>query len=73
MKKFLMLIIIINALILTGCNNKENISMDTRWYLNTSDTVQVNTYNGYKLIESDMTTNEDETIVITLKFNKPIK
>jgi hypothetical protein len=76
MKKILVILLI--SLMLTGCfdSNKNNnvvIGTDGGWYINTSESVGVNSYNGYRLIGSNKVNNPDGSITVVLKFNKPIQ
>lgn len=75
MKK--LLIIIGMALLLQGCSNVENdIDVDI-WtesqYINTDQSITVATYNGYNLVNSEITQNEDKSYTVTLTIDKPIK
>lgn len=75
MKKLLITLLLL-PLFLTGCdNNEENvkISTDNGWYINTSESITVSSFNKYRLIDSDMVTEKDGSIVVTLKFNTPFK
>lgn len=74
MKKLVLLFFVLTTL-LVGCDNNknDNIEIETRHYMDTSETVNVSSYNKYKLVELDKTNNEDGSITVTLKFDKPIK
>ena len=76
MKKIALVFVLCMPLFLFGCdeNDKNNvvISTDNGWYINTSESVDVSAYNGYKLIKSVKVENKDGSIDIALKFDKPI-
>lgn len=74
-KKSLICICILLCSVLIGCdqNNEYNVKISSSQYINTSETITVNGYNGYKLIESNQVVNEDGSISVSLKFSKPIK
>ena len=61
---------------LVGCDtNKERnygIIVDGH-YVNTTESIHINTYNGYRLVNSDINEMEDGSVVITLTINKVIK
>lgn len=57
-----------------GCDtNEENIEIGTWNYINTSDSVEIDTYNGFKLINSKTINNKDRSIRVILDFDKPLK
>lgn len=60
---------------LLGCDKRKDKELDigTNWYINTSDTVTINTFNGNKLVESNVEELEDGKIRVELIFDKPIK
>lgn len=74
MKKILIGFLFITSLFLYGCDSNENdnvtVESDDGFYLNTSESVSVNAYNKYRLIESIRENSEDGSITVTLKFNK---
>ena len=82
-KKFICWSILTISVLLTGCNkhkyekldeNKNNIDINsTTRYVNVSESVKVNSFNGYKLIDSDVIKNQNGTITVVLKFNQPIE
>lgn len=76
MKKILVCITLLLCINLVSCGDTReeyNVNIRIDEYLNTSETVTVNGYNGYKLIGSEQTDNEDGSITVILKFNQPIK
>lgn len=60
---------------LTGCDTRADrnygISVDSH-YVNTTESINVYTYNGYKLVGSDVVENKDGSVVITLEIDKVI-
>ena len=75
MKKVLFSILIFSTVLLVGCNTNEsdNLEIYTEQYLNTTETVKINTFNGLKLINSKRINNKDGSIRIILDFDKPLK
>ena len=76
MKKFLFSILIFSTVLMVGCddtNESDNIEIYTKQYLNTTDTIHINTYNGFTLINSKRINNEDGSVRIILDFDKPLK
>jgi len=63
------------TLSLIGCDTRDNknIEIMTELYINTSETVKINGYNGYKLVSSEIINNEDGSYSINVKMDKPIK
>ena len=75
MKKLLIIMGLSLLILLTGCDKKDkNLEMYviTR-YANTTESIKINTFNGYKLIDSKVKENKDGSIEVVLKANKPIK
>ena len=75
MRKLLIVLGLSSMMLLTGCDNNEKntkISVVNR-YVNTTDTIKVNTYNGYELIKSKTKNNKDGSIDILLEIDKPIR
>lgn len=74
-KKILILLTL--TIFLVGCDNNKNenvtVSTDGGWYINTSESVSVTSYNKYRLVNSDKTNNKDGSVTVILKFDKPIK
>ena len=76
MKKFLFSILIFSTVLMVGCddtNESDNIEIYTKQYLNTTDTIHINTFNGFTLINSKRINNEDGSVRIILDFDKPLK
>ena len=75
MKKVLFSILIFSTVLLVGCNANEsdNLEIYTEQYLNTTETVKINTFNGLKLINSKRIDNKDGSIRLILDFDKPLK
>ena len=75
MKKVLFSILIFSTILTTGCDTSEsdNLEIYTEQYLNTTETVKINTFKGLKLINSKRINNKDGSIRIILDFDKPIK
>ena len=54
--------------------NEKDIKIESNsMYLNVSESVNVNSYNGFKLIDSEIVKNQNGTITVVLKFNEAIK
>ena len=54
--------------------NEKDIKIESNsMYLNVSESVKVNSYNGFKLIDSEIVKNQNGTITVVLKFNEAIK
>ena len=75
MKRVVFSILIFSTILTTGCDTSEsdNLEIYTEQYLNTTETVKINTFNGLKLINSKRINNKDGSIRIILDFDKPIK
>ena len=75
MKKVLFSILIFSTVLLVGCdiNESDNLEIYTEQYLNTTETVKINTFNGLKLINLKRINNKDGSIRIILDFDKPLK
>ena len=75
MKKVLFSILIFSTVLLVGCstNERDNLEIYTEQYLNTTETVKINTFNGLKLINSKRINNKDGSVRIILDFDKPLK
>ena len=75
MKKVLFSILIFSTVLLVGCSTNEgdNLEIYTEQYLNTTETVKINTFNGLKLINSKRINNKDGSVRIILDFDKPLK
>ena len=75
MKKVLFSILIFSTALFVGCdtNESDNLEIYTEQYLNTTETVKINTFNGLKLINSKRINNKDGNVRIILDFDKPIK
>lgn len=75
MKKFLFSILIFSTILTTGCdtNESDNLEIYTEQYLNTTETVKINTFNGFKLINSKRINNKDGSVRLILDFDKPLK
>ena len=74
MKKLLIIMGLSLLILLTGDKKDKNLEMYviTR-YANTTESIKINTFNGYKLIDSKVKENKDGSIEVVLKANKPIK
>ena len=75
MKKVLFSILIFSTILTTGCDTSEsdNLEIYTEQYLNTTETIKINTFNGFKLINLKRINNKDGSVRIILDFDKPIK
>ena len=75
MKKVVFSILILSTVFMIGCdiNESDNLEIYTEQYLNTTETVKINTFNGLKLINSKRIDNKDGSIRIILDFDKPLK
>jgi len=75
MKRVVFSILIFSTILITGCDTSEsdNLEIYTEKYLNTTETVKINTFNGFKLINSKRINNKDGSVRIILDFDKPIK
>ena len=75
MKRVVFSILIFSTILTTGCDTSEsdNLEIYTEQYLNTTETVKINTFNGFKLIKSKRINNKDGSIRIILDFDKPLK
>lgn len=75
MKKVLCILSILISISLVGCDSREdkNVALYVEKYINTSETVTINSYNGYKLVASEIIQNEDNSYSINIKMDKPIK
>ena len=75
MKRVVFSILIFSTILTTGCDTSEsdNLEIYTEQYLNTTETVKINTFNGLKLINSKRINNKDGSIRIILDFDKPLK
>ena len=75
MKKVVFSILILSTVFMIGCdiNESDNLEIYTEQYLNTTETVKINTFNGLKLINSKRINNKDGSIRIILDFDKPLK
>ena len=60
---------------LVGCDRRDdkNVEVYSENYINTSDTIKINGYNGYKLVGSEIIGNDDGSYTINIKMDKPIK
>ena len=75
MKRVIFGILIFSAILTIGCdtNKSDNLEMYTGQYFNTSGTIKINTYNGFKLIHSKRINNKDGSVRMILDFDKPLK
>ena len=75
MKKVVFSILILSTVFMIGCdiNESDNLEIYTEQYLNTTETVKINTFNGLKLINSKRINNKDGSVRIILDFDTPIK
>lgn len=75
MRKLLIILGLSSIVLLTGCDsNEENVKLQIEGqYINTTETITLRTYNGYKLVESRIKDNEDDSADTVLKIDKPIK
>ena len=75
MKKVLFSILILSTVLLVGCdtNESDNLEIYTEQYLNTTETVKINTFNGLKLINLKRINNKDGSVRLILDFDKPLK
>ena len=75
MKKVVFSILILSTVFMIGCdiNESDILEIYTEQYLNTTETVKINTFNGLKLINSKRINNKDGSIRIILDFDKPLK
>ena len=75
MRKVLFILLAASSLTLASCDVREdkNIEVYNENYTNTSETVKINGYNGYKLISSEIIQNDDGSYNISIKMDKPIK
>jgi len=75
MKKVMFSAIIFTTILTTGCdtNDKDNLTITIEHYVDTTETVKINTFNGFKLIKSKRINNKDGSIRIILDFDKPLK
>lgn len=51
----------------------DNIEIYTKQYLNTTDTIHINTFNGFTLINSKRINNKDGSVRVILDFDEPLK
>ena len=75
MKKFLSTILIFSTVLLVGCddtNENNDLEIYTKQYLNTTDTIHINTFNGFTLINSKRINNKDGSVRLILDFEKPL-
>ena len=54
-------------------NESDNIEIYTKQYLNTTDTIHINTFNGFTLINSKRINNKDGSVRVILDFDEPLK
>ena len=75
MRKVLFILLAASSLTLASCDVREdkNIEVYSENYINTSETVKINGYNGYKLISSEIIQNDDGSYNISIKMDKPLK
>lgn len=75
MKRVIFSILIFSTILITGCdtNESDNLEIYTEQYLNTTETVKINTFNGFKLINSKRINNKDGSVRLILDFGKPLK
>ena len=75
MRKVLFILLAASSLTLASCDVREdkNIEVYSEHSINTSATVKINGYNGYKLISSEIIQNDDGSYNISIKMDKPIK
>ena len=75
MKAYIFSILIFSSVLMVGCdtNESDNLEIYTEGYLNTTETVKINTFNGLKLINSKRIDNNDGSVRIILDFDKPLK
>ena len=76
MKKVLFILLVTISIFLVGCDNRDDKNVEVyseSHYINTSDTVKINGYNGYKLVKSEIIENEDGSYSINIKMDIPIK
>ena len=75
MKKVLFSILTFSTVLLVGCDTSEsdNLEIYTEKYLNTTETVKISAFNGFKLINSKRINNKDGSVRIILDFDKPLK
>ena len=75
MKIIVLSTLILSTILMTGCDTSEsdNLEIYTEQYLNTTETVKINTFNGLKLINSKRINNKDGSVRIILDFDKPLK
>lgn len=72
-KAVLLTMLIISSVCLIGCGDKrdgKDISIKSQKFIDTSDTVKINGYNGYQMSDSSIIKNEDGSYTITIKMNK---
>lgn len=78
MKKILsVLIIVIIAMLCVGCDTNSIRNVDTSitdHYIDTTQTLKINTYNGYKVVSVDQSKeNENGETIIIVKVKNPDK
>ena len=74
MKKILLIIfLIIILLTTTGCDKRKNKDIDissTTHYVDTTESVNIKTFNGFRLSNSELIKNENGSYRVVLDFKK---
>lgn len=61
------------ALALTACdeNQRENVDIDTHYYVNTTETLDVSTYNGYRFGRYNIEPTDEGGYTVTIEVMPP--
>lgn len=73
MNKIMIGLVIVGSMFLSGCDTNDERDIDissTTHYINTTESVDIKAYNGFRLIGSKSIKNEDGSYQIILDFNK---
>lgn len=74
-RSLLFVALLLVPILLTGCDTNDKditITSDNGWYVNTSESISVTGYNGFKLVNSKLINNKDGSIRVILDFKKPL-
>lgn len=72
MRNIIMFFMLIASLMLVGCDSNEtdiNITSTTQ-YINTTESVKVSSFNGFRLSDTNTVKNEDGSYTVVLNFVK---
>lgn len=76
MRKLIVLFLIIMCTLAVGCDTRKDKDVEIyteSHYINTTESISVNAFNGYRLVASEIIKNEDGSYSINIKLDVVIK